>query len=359
MPSTATITAFYNFQANTKARSSEVNYNFSMFRGHSIAIDPNTATSAATETYDLGASDIRWRTGYVQSLNLSTSTTTAGLVISGDTANTAGGFLFKIGGSTYFEIDGANGFVGSGLINTSTLYGTNGTPSLISQTFTASGTFTAPAYCTNVLVLGLGGGGGGGGGAGRNVEGGGGGGAGSYGYFAPLTITPSTEYTITVGSGGAGGAGGSINNVGSNGATGGSSSFSSLVTFIGANPGLGGLTSSGGSGGAGGYSEGIHYLAGGNGAYAAGGSAGTNSKLFGFSGGAAGTYDTGGGGAGGGGASRFAAGGAGAVGNATGTSGTLGSGGGGGGAGKTGGGDNGEAGGSGGGGIVIIYYAGI
>jgi len=60
MPSTATITAFNSFSAKTLIRSAQVNTNFSNFRGHIIPIDPNTATSSDA-TYDLGASDARWK----------------------------------------------------------------------------------------------------------------------------------------------------------------------------------------------------------------------------------------------------------------------------------------------------------
>lgn len=72
MPSTATITAFYTFSANTQIKSSEHNANFNNFRGHLIAIDPNTATAAATLTYDLGATDKYWRAGYIGQVNANT-----------------------------------------------------------------------------------------------------------------------------------------------------------------------------------------------------------------------------------------------------------------------------------------------
>lgn len=70
MPSSATITSFYNFSANTKARASQVNNNFDVFRGHIIPVDPNTATSI-NNTYDLGSSTYRWRSGYFTSLSVS------------------------------------------------------------------------------------------------------------------------------------------------------------------------------------------------------------------------------------------------------------------------------------------------
>lgn len=75
MPSTATITSFYTFTQNTKARASEVNTNFSVFRGHILPINTDTA-SASDLTYNLGATDHRWGTLYVNSIELATSTST-------------------------------------------------------------------------------------------------------------------------------------------------------------------------------------------------------------------------------------------------------------------------------------------
>jgi hypothetical protein len=70
MPSSATITAFYNFTANTKARASQVNNNYDVFRGHLIPVEVSTATSA-NNTYDLGSSDYYWRNAYVNTLYVS------------------------------------------------------------------------------------------------------------------------------------------------------------------------------------------------------------------------------------------------------------------------------------------------
>lgn len=64
MPSTATITALYTFSPDTLIRSSYHNTMFSIWRGHIIPIDPNTATAAPTQTYDLGSQDYRWRSVY-------------------------------------------------------------------------------------------------------------------------------------------------------------------------------------------------------------------------------------------------------------------------------------------------------
>lgn len=75
MPSSATITSFYSFTALTTIRSSEVNTNFSNYRGHILPVDPNTSTAATTNTYDLGADDHRWRYVYGKVKHLIVSTT--------------------------------------------------------------------------------------------------------------------------------------------------------------------------------------------------------------------------------------------------------------------------------------------
>jgi len=70
-----------------------------------------------------------------------------------------------------------------------------------SQTFTASGTFTAPANVTLVWVTGTGGGGGGGAGsqAGVNKQGGGGGASGEFCLRTPLHVAGTVAVTIGVG----------------------------------------------------------------------------------------------------------------------------------------------------------------
>lgn len=111
MPSTATITAFYSFTANTKAKASQVNTNFSNFRGHIVAIDPNT-TTAINETYDLGSTEYRWRTGYFREIDLKSNTTTGqSLQIVGDTSSGNGKFNFHIGSTIPAQVTN-NGFEG-------------------------------------------------------------------------------------------------------------------------------------------------------------------------------------------------------------------------------------------------------
>lgn len=97
MPSTATITAFYTFTQNTKARASQVTNNFSAFRGHIIPIEPLTVTSADI-TYDLGSDEHRWRTGYVKTLDFDRSTSTASATIEADANTNTGEIVFKLDG---------------------------------------------------------------------------------------------------------------------------------------------------------------------------------------------------------------------------------------------------------------------
>lgn len=112
MPSSATITSFYTFAANSKARAAQVNTNFSNFRGHVIAIDPHTATSAATETYDLGSTEYRWRTGYFREVDLKSNTSTGqSLQIVGDTAAGQNAFLMKSAGNIRARLGGGNQYI--------------------------------------------------------------------------------------------------------------------------------------------------------------------------------------------------------------------------------------------------------
>lgn len=69
MPSSATITAFNTFVSGQLIRASEHNTNWSVVRGHFLPIHPDTATAATSGAYDLGASDHRWGTLYVTTIN--------------------------------------------------------------------------------------------------------------------------------------------------------------------------------------------------------------------------------------------------------------------------------------------------
>ncbi|MBA3022931.1 MAG: LamG domain-containing protein [Sideroxydans sp.] len=118
----------------------------------------------------------------------------------------------------------------------------------VTDTFTASGTWTAPAGVTSVDVEMWGGGGGGGGGEGDNSDGGGGGGGGAYSRTTTVTVVPGTTYTVTVGAAGTAGA------TNGTGGTGGDSWFINTTTIL-AKGGTGGsapVSDAGGVAGTGG-----------------------------------------------------------------------------------------------------------
>lgn len=174
-----------------------------------------------------------------------------------------------------------------------------------SQTFTASGTWTAPSDLSGSTVTVYMWGGGGGGGAGSSSHGGGGGGGAAFRSFNPF-VTAGNSYSVTIGSGGTGG-------TSSTSSTDGGSTIWDGGTS--ANGGLRGTTSSGGSGGApgthgggsGGTSSSSNVGGGGGGCASLGGNgqngAGGGSGGGGGNGGASGGSDTTGGSGGAGGTS--------------------------------------------------------
>lgn len=103
MPSSATITSFYNFAANTKARASQMNNNFDVFRGHIIPVHVSTATSA-NNTYDLGSYEYRWANLYAYDLELG-STSTNAATINIDTATATAELVFKLNGTEKARIN--------------------------------------------------------------------------------------------------------------------------------------------------------------------------------------------------------------------------------------------------------------
>lgn len=90
-----TVTAFYSFSPGTKARSSEVNTNFSQFRGTIVPVVPDTATSA-DNTYDLGSSEYYWQRGYFGG-TVFRGVTTASYVTEINDQSTVGGMAWLIG----------------------------------------------------------------------------------------------------------------------------------------------------------------------------------------------------------------------------------------------------------------------
>jgi hypothetical protein len=158
-----------------------------------------------------------------------------------------------------------------------------------SQTFTSSGTFTVPASVTQIMVVGSHAGNGGGGGGGGSTGGdGGGGGASVFSSPMIMSVSPSQQFTVTIGAGGAGGSGGSGAN-GGTGSAGGTTQFGSFNFYNnlgGSGGGGGGATYIGGSGGG---SSGGSSGATGSGAPTAGGGAGIGyaGPIYSLAGGAA------------------------------------------------------------------------
>jgi len=363
MPST--ITTYYTFQPNTKARSSQVNQNFSNYRGDLLPINESTA-SASNNLHYLGAPDHYWAGVYVTQVDLLTSTTTATLVIKGDTSNTTGAFDFQIEGVSKAYI-GASGMTNASLEASAR--------TTVAFTYTANASFTIPAGITQLHVEAWAAGGGGGGGVGLTTTGGGGGsgGNGSWMLSRIFQVTAGDVLSLTVGQGGAGaaattsaGGGG-----GGDGVSGSASSIlrgsTTLIYVPGAAGGVGGSGTNGGSPTAraltGLFGMNAMMLIGGSGgAFQASGTVGEASPWY-ASGGAGGGSGASKGGGGGGGGSSYGVGGLGTDGTTTGNvpanTNAAGYGaGGGGGAGHGSGGspDNGGSGASGGAGIIILYH---
>lgn len=103
MPSSSTITAFYNFTANSRARASQVQNNFDVIRGNFIPIHPSTATSS-DNAYNLGSNDYRWANVYSQIYNFG-NTTTNNAAINIDTATSTGELVFKVNGTEKARIN--------------------------------------------------------------------------------------------------------------------------------------------------------------------------------------------------------------------------------------------------------------
>lgn len=357
MPST--ITTYHSFTAGTKARSSQVNTNFSNHRGDNLPIYETTA-AASDMVHNLGAADHRWAGGFLGYVDLKGITTTTSLVFRGDTTVTAGAFLFQIASVTVAKIV-ATGFDGAYMkpssVPLSALAFTYQL-SLTAFSSAASYSWTCPASGV-VLVKALGGGGGSGGGGttagGVTPAGGGGGGASGNGIILyALSVTAGEVLSITVGAPGAAGG------LAGNGASGGSTLVyrggTAILTLLGGAGGSKGLNPTGGAGGgiyggaggspgvagSSGITDGILTVGGGGGGGNTNSNGGTGGaySFLGYNGGTPGAAQGGvAGGGGGGAASVMANGGTGGTrgGSPAGPfAGTLGSGGGGAGADGTG-----------------------
>jgi hypothetical protein len=153
MPSTATITSFYTFASNTKARASQVNNNFDVFRGHILPIDPNTQT-AINNTYALGSTEYRWNNLYSTEINLTGATTTGNIIVVRDTATTTTEALLKFGTT---EISRFNQYgIKKHTLNattSATYYGLAASPH-ISQGYATTGATSFPNSTITISTLG-------------------------------------------------------------------------------------------------------------------------------------------------------------------------------------------------------------
>lgn len=209
------------------------------------------------------------------------------------------------GGGSFGSPSSSNKFITQTYLSTGTAIPTV-------QTFTSSGTYTAPAGLKYVVIEGVGGGGGGGssGTSGVNAAGGGGG-----GYFRKLisSATLGSSQTITIGAGGTAGSAG--NNAGNGGGT---TSFGAISSATGGSGGSAGSASAalGGAGGVGSSGDINSKGQGGT-----GGVSGAGGTVFLSSGGS--SY-FGGGAAGGAAGSTYGGGGSGGTSGSTGNSGSAG-----------------------------------
>ena len=155
------------------------------------------------------------------------------------------------------------------LLQTSTGGGGGAQSFIVTETFTASDTWTRPTGVENLLAIICVGGGGGGAGGGVDIttgatagvaEGGGGGGSGAFAYLTNVYIGTAASFTVTVGAGGSGGTATTVSKADGSttesdlspvqGAAGGTSSFGTLIYGRGASATGVGQTYNGGGGGA-------------------------------------------------------------------------------------------------------------
>ena len=141
-----TITSYTTFTAATKAKSSEVNTNFSNHRGTLLPINDDTAT-ASDGTHDLGSDEHRWNDAYVNSIDFETSTNTASLTLQGQVGNTTGGLELLVEGVT------AAAFGATGMERT-TIAPSTSFIAITGETGTASTSGTIHVASTNFTCFG-------------------------------------------------------------------------------------------------------------------------------------------------------------------------------------------------------------
>lgn len=114
-----TITTYNTFSGGTKARATQVNQNFSNYRGTLLPINEDSA-SASTNTHDLGSSDHRWNDFYANTINLRGATSTSAFKVVPSTSSTAGSVAFMFGATTAATFD-PNGFRNNGQTSSSAI----------------------------------------------------------------------------------------------------------------------------------------------------------------------------------------------------------------------------------------------
>lgn len=89
MPASATTTSYSmtTFVTRTTITIASMNSMWGAYRGHLIPIDPTAVAASPDVTYDLGASDHRWRTNYIRTLDLWTGSTAMSFDATGSTFN--------------------------------------------------------------------------------------------------------------------------------------------------------------------------------------------------------------------------------------------------------------------------------
>lgn len=138
-----TITSGYDFTGGTRARKLHFNTNFGNFRGDCLPIS-ETSWAATNNLNNWGAADRRFDIHYLKSLDLRTSTTTAGLVVEQNQAITTGALQFKIGATTVSTVK-SDGF-------TPDSFSARGTDLTVGSVYFGS-TYTANVKVTDTTAL--------------------------------------------------------------------------------------------------------------------------------------------------------------------------------------------------------------
>lgn len=125
-----TITSYTTFAPNTPAKSSEVNNNFSNYRGTLVPINTDTASSS-DNTHDLGTSEHRWKGLWASELYAQTNSS-LNMTIGGVTST-----AFR-GVGDCFTTDGSNPGIGGVSINPDTTTGYSVTLNSANTTVTSS-----------------------------------------------------------------------------------------------------------------------------------------------------------------------------------------------------------------------------